>query len=598
MPTTIKLKNSVTTTSVPSSLVQGEVAINVTDKKVWVGNAATTPIQIAGAGTTGNAAGSNTQVQYNSSGSFAGSANFTFNGTTVTMANDASISGLTVGKGGGAVSTNTAIGYQAINASATGGTNTAVGYQAVYSNTTGTANTALGLQALYANTTAGSNTAIGYQSAVLNTTGANNTAIGESALRSNTTASNNTAVGYQAGYYNTTGTQHTLLGGQAGYSLTTATNNVNVGYVAGRSNQTGDGVIAIGAACLYSNTASYNTAVGAGNTMYANTTGSSNVAVGGNDATANGTMRFNTTGSYNTAIGIGALGANTTASRHTAVGYQAGYSVTTNDAVTAVGYLAGNANTGGFSVFVGRNAGYVSTASKGTMIGDGAGSEITSGANNTILGRYTGNQGGLDIRTASNWIVLSDGDGNPRARWSDVGAAVFKMSATDTYSFDTNNAAATRPYGVNIQFGGATPNNTTQTFLDCQDTTNTKLTIYSSGTVTNRTGTYNAFSDIKLKQDVVDAGSQWDDIKAVRVRKFRLKDEVAADSNTKPLIGVIAQELEKTSAGLIDDTYDKEGVLTKSVKYSILYMKAVKALQEAMERIETLEAKVQQLENK
>ncbi len=53
MATTIKLKNSVTTTSVPSSLVQGEVAINITDKKVWVGNAATTPIQIAGAGTTG-----------------------------------------------------------------------------------------------------------------------------------------------------------------------------------------------------------------------------------------------------------------------------------------------------------------------------------------------------------------------------------------------------------------------------------------------------------------------------------------------------------------------------------------------------------------
>ena len=35
----------------------------------------------------------------------------------------------------------------------------------------------------------------------------------------------------------------------------------------------------------------------------------------------------------------------------------------------------------------------------------------------------------------------------------------------------------------------------------------------------------------------------------------------------------------------------------KSVKYSILYMKAIKALQEAMERIETLEAKVTALEN-
>ena len=37
------------------------------------------------------------------------------------------------------------------------------------------------------------------------------------------------------------------------------------------------------------------------------------------------------------------------------------------------------------------------------------------------------------------------------------------------------------------------------------------------------------------------------------------------------------------------------GTTTKSVKYSVLYMKAVKALQEAMARIETLEAEVKAL---
>jgi hypothetical protein len=35
----------------------------------------------------------------------------------------------------------------------------------------------------------------------------------------------------------------------------------------------------------------------------------------------------------------------------------------------------------------------------------------------------------------------------------------------------------------------------------------------------------------------------------------------------------------------------------KSVKYSILYMKAIKALQEAMAKIETLETKVKALKN-
>jgi hypothetical protein len=54
MTTTIKLKNSVTTTNAPVSLQQGEVAINIADKKVWVGNAATTPVQLLGDGSGAN----------------------------------------------------------------------------------------------------------------------------------------------------------------------------------------------------------------------------------------------------------------------------------------------------------------------------------------------------------------------------------------------------------------------------------------------------------------------------------------------------------------------------------------------------------------
>ena len=70
-------------------------------------------------------------------------------------------------------------------------------------------------------------------------------------------------------------------------------------------------------------------------------------------------------------------------------------------------------------------------------------------------------------------------------------------------------------------------------------------------------------------------------------------------------IGVIAQDLETSGMnGLVKDNPDfdenmkEKGTVTKSVKYSILYMKAVKALQEAMTRIETLETKVAALEAK
>jgi hypothetical protein len=87
MATTIKTKNSVTAAGAPTVLAQGELAVNITDKKMWVGNAATTPVQIVGNGVAGGAGGSTTQVQYNSSGVLAGSANLTFDGTNLTTNN-------------------------------------------------------------------------------------------------------------------------------------------------------------------------------------------------------------------------------------------------------------------------------------------------------------------------------------------------------------------------------------------------------------------------------------------------------------------------------------------------------------------------------
>jgi len=57
MPTILKTKNSVTTTVAPTTLQQGELAVNITDKKLWVGNAATTPVQLLGAGVTGDVVG-------------------------------------------------------------------------------------------------------------------------------------------------------------------------------------------------------------------------------------------------------------------------------------------------------------------------------------------------------------------------------------------------------------------------------------------------------------------------------------------------------------------------------------------------------------
>jgi hypothetical protein len=97
---------------------------------------------------------------------------------------------------------------------------------------------------------------------------------------------------------------------------------------------------------------------------------------------------------------------------------------------------------------------------------------------------------------------------------------------------------------------------------------------------------------------VIDASTQWDDIKAMRFRKYRMKSDVVVNPDAPYQMGLIAQEVEIVSPGLVEESPDRDnanndlGTTTKTVKYSVLYMKAVKALQEAMERIEALEAKV------
>jgi hypothetical protein len=151
---------------------------------------------------------------------------------------DASINGVSVGRGGGNAATNTALGYQALKSN-TGINNVALGYQALTGNTTGN-NTAVGSQALKTNSGI-NNTAIGYQ-ALTNTSGENNIAVGSYALNNNTTGSNNVAIGYNAGGNNTQGSKNTYLGSDTsmngiynnstavGYNaIITASNQVQLG---------------------------------------------------------------------------------------------------------------------------------------------------------------------------------------------------------------------------------------------------------------------------------------------------------------------------------------------------------------------------------
>ena len=160
----------------------------------------------------------------------------------------------------------------------------------------------------------------------------------------------------------------------------------------------------------------------------------------------------------------------------------------------------------------------------------------------------------------------------------------------------------------------------------------TEARIQDNGNMFNTNNSYGALSDERIKENLTDANSQWNDIKALKIKNYKYKDKSKAPTQ----LGVIAQDLETANMsglieefkpdvshikinsdfGTLEDDLEKpildenknetgeyeQKVKTvnskvKSVKYSVLYMKAIKALQESMERIEQLEAKVTALEN-
>ena len=140
-----------------------------------------------------------------------------------------------------------------------------------------------------------------------------------------------------------------------------------------------------------------------------------NVSIG------NDSLLVNTTGNNNTAVGSDTLKVNTIGIRNSGLGYA---SLLTN--------VSGSYNTGAGALSLA-----LTTGSNNTTIGFGSGSSISTGSKNTIIGTYTG-FGAPISQTGSNYVVLSDGDGNVRAYWNGANATFNgDLTLTGTLSLAT-----------------------------------------------------------------------------------------------------------------------------------------------------------------
>jgi len=374
---------------------------------------------------------------------------------------------------------------------------------------------------------------------------------------------------------------------------------------------TGGGSVAtntvVGRNALGNNTTGQeNTALGS-ETLFTNTTGNYNLAVGGRDSGAWTPLYSNTTGSSNTAIGNAALSRNTTASNNTAVGYQAGYSNTTGELNTFLGYQAGYSHTtSAYNVFLGYRAGYSYNGSLGSNLhvgylagysstgdgntfvgaryiagGTGCGYSMTTGSKNSIFGAFSGNQGGLDIRTANNYIVLSDGDGNVRGGWSSSTQAFFVNNTSRYTQLDWWN-------------------NATQKAAIFWDNDVSRLTTY-----TNTNGPYLAnggtswtnSSDERLKNITGEIQNGLSKVCSLRAAEYTWK----SDQSAKPQVGLIAQDVLAVLPEIVDvpqdGMLDKDGNLVgMGVDYNGVIPLLVAAIKEQQTIITDLKARIEVLE--
>jgi hypothetical protein len=252
-------------------------------------------------------------------------------------------------------------------------------------------------------------------------------------------------------------------------------------------------------------------------------------------------------------------------------------------------HIVGTGNTGSSSLIFLRdsNATSVNTSYGGIVLSSSPGADYFIAKKNVnadaflVLGTTSGN---LDIMTLTSTGTVGIGTTSTFAKLN-----VTTNAASGYVSQLTNSNASGRGLVVS-----ANSSDTTGRFFDgySDSAGDTRIIIYSNGNIQNTNNSYGAFSDIKLKENIVNAKPKLNDLNKVRVVNYNLKND-----ETKQL-GVIAQELEKIFPNMVEEIQDTDkegkslGTTTKAVKYSVFVPMLIKAVQELKEQLDELKAKV------
>ena len=149
----------------------------------------------------------------------------------------------------------------------------------------------------------------------------------------------------------------------------------------------------------------------------------------------------------------------------------------------------------------------------------------------------------------------------------------------------------TSPYGIHVFYSNATPpNNTSNRFIDCEDTVGQKFQVRSNGGIANFQANDANLSDSRTKKDIVASGSYLEKLCNIPVRNFRYNED-AEDS--KHHLGVIAQEVEAVAPEFVSKASweHKDGPMDTVYNTDLMFA-MMKSIQELSAQVTELKAEV------
>ena len=166
---------------------------------------------------------------------------------------------------------------------------------------------------------------------------------------------------------------------------------------------------------------------------------------------------------------------------------------------------------------------------------------------------------------------------------------LFKDSPSD-FAVQSVNTSATTPYGHNVTFSAAAPNNATSMFLRCDDTGYTgRIQLRSNGGIANFSANNVNLSDRRAKTNFAPAKSYLDTICAIPVQTFNFIDQNMEEDGGLTL-GVVAQDVQSVAPELVMESNwgtEEDPKMRLSIYQTDLQYALMKSIQELKALVDT-----------